>query len=251
MEGPGWLVGLLNWQVQIVVTINVLAFLAVSTEALTPAVLRPPCLGTPVNCRPFRKGAVKFGISCELSAARGYSHWLCVKESDQAGYFPAVLEKECDLSYWARSFSSQASTEDRAVFTASHLSPVGSGDPSTLVAVWSWSGPEPGVAPAPRDMRLCNSERLFFLTIQFGFESFYSFKLVNKKKFSLWTYPADSWRRLVPPALRWMLQPNAEVDEGTVKRKWNLEYVVWDSNPCFATPVVRPQASYLIFFVSS
>lgn len=86
VQGPGWPVGLPHGQVHIMFTMNVAASLAVSTEAPAPAVLRPPCLGAPVNCRPFRKGAVKFGFSCKLSAAHGYSHWLCAKESDQAGY---------------------------------------------------------------------------------------------------------------------------------------------------------------------
>lgn len=74
-------------------TINVPAILAVSPEAPTPAVPRPLCLGTPVNLAPFRKGAVKFGTSCKLSATCGHSHWLCVKESDQACY---------SLRFWRR-----------------------------------------------------------------------------------------------------------------------------------------------------
>lgn len=59
MEGPRWLSGPPKGQVQMPDTINDLALLAVSSELSRPVVLKPPCLSTLVNCKPFRKRAVK------------------------------------------------------------------------------------------------------------------------------------------------------------------------------------------------
>ena len=63
MEGSRWLSGLTDWQVPVVVSTNELILLTVSSQLPTPVVLKPPWLSTLVNCKLFKKGAVKFCVN--------------------------------------------------------------------------------------------------------------------------------------------------------------------------------------------
>ena len=81
--------------------------LSESTDVPRPVVLKPLCLGTPVNCRPFRNALTL------LLRVDSHIAWQCMKESPAEQVISETI----------------AVLEDRAEFTASLLLPEASRDP--------------------------------------------------------------------------------------------------------------------------